>query len=168
MSRTTSICSVFIVIPRTISRSILHSTEEKQNPGLLILIDFEKGFDSVSWDFLCDVLKFFNFGDSFVKWITVFNKNIKVYVIQSSFLSDPINIECGCRQGDPIAPCLFIICAQILCFMVMHNRNIKGISFNNTEIKMSQYADNTTLILCGDEQSLMVRSTKYVGNIWSS
>ena len=46
---------------------ILHSTEEKQIPGLLVLIDFEKAFDSVSWDFLYAVLKFFNFGDSFLK-----------------------------------------------------------------------------------------------------
>ena len=45
---------------------ILHITEEKQIPGLLMLIDFEKAFDSVSWDFLYAVLKFFNFGDGFI------------------------------------------------------------------------------------------------------
>ena len=39
--------------------------------------------------------------------------------------------------------------------MVIHNRGIKGISLNNTEIKMSQYADDTTLILDGSRQSLM-------------
>ena len=129
--------------------------EEKQIPGLLILNDFEKAFDSVLWDFLYAVLKFFNFGDSFVKWITVFNKNIKACVVQSGFLSDPINIDCGCRQGDPIALYLLIICTQILCLMVMHNRSIKGISFNNTEIKMSQFGD-TTFILDGSRQSLTV------------
>ena len=132
---------------------ILHITEEKQIPGLLMLIDFEKAFDSVSWDFLYAVLKFFNFGDAFIKWITIFNKNIKAYVTQSGFLSDPINIECGCRQGDPIAPYLFIICAQILCLMIIHHESIRGISFNNAEIKLSQYADDTTLV--GNKRSLM-------------
>ena len=106
------------------------------------------------WEFLYAVLKFFNFGSNFVRWITIFNTNIKAYVIQSGFLYDPINIERGCCQGYPIAPYSFILYAQILCLMVMHNKNVKGILFNNTEIKMSQYADNTTLVLDGSGQSL--------------
>ena len=75
---------------------ILHSTEENQIPGLLMLIEFEKAFDSVSWDFLYAILKVFNFDDSFVKWINIFNKNIKAYIIQSGFLYDPINTKRGC------------------------------------------------------------------------
>jgi hypothetical protein len=31
---------------------ILQYTEENEIPGLLLLIDFEKAFDSVSWEFL--------------------------------------------------------------------------------------------------------------------
>ena len=62
---------------------------------------------------------------------------LKAYVIQSGFLSASINIERGCRQGDPIVPYLFILCAQILCYMIIQNKKIRGINFNNTEIKIS-------------------------------
>ena len=37
----------------------MHATEVKNVPGLLLLIDFEKAFDSLSWKFLYKVLNFF-------------------------------------------------------------------------------------------------------------
>jgi hypothetical protein len=43
---------------------ILHFTEENDIPGILLLIDIEKAFDSISWSFIYDTLKFFNFGES--------------------------------------------------------------------------------------------------------
>ena len=36
-------------------------TEQKNIPGLLMLVDFEKAFDSVSWKFLYKTLNFFLF-----------------------------------------------------------------------------------------------------------
>jgi hypothetical protein len=41
---------------------ILHFTEEQDIPGIPLLIDFEKAFDSISWMFIESVLDFFNFG----------------------------------------------------------------------------------------------------------
>ena len=41
---------------------ILNYTEQYNKPGILLLVDFEKAFDSVSWKFLMNVLKFFKFG----------------------------------------------------------------------------------------------------------
>lgn len=44
-------------------------TETYNKPRLILLIDFEKAFISVSWDFLFKVIDFFNFGPSFKKWV---------------------------------------------------------------------------------------------------
>ena len=38
---------------------IMHYTEIIQVPGLLMLIDFEKAFDTVSWNLIQDALHFF-------------------------------------------------------------------------------------------------------------
>ena len=84
----------------------------------------------------------------------MFNKDITGYVQQCGFLSEPIVIGRGCRQGDPISSYLFIICAQILQSMTQNNKNIKGIKINNTEIKLTQFADDTTILLDGSKDSL--------------
>ena len=43
-------------------------TEENNFPGILLMIDFEKVFDSVSWNFIDKTLDIFNFEGSFRKW----------------------------------------------------------------------------------------------------
>ena len=134
---------------------LLYITQRKDIPGLLMLVDFAKAFDSVSWKFMYSVLNFFGFGPSIIRWVQTFNTNIKATVLQSGFLSDFINVEKGCRQGDPIAAYLFIICAEILLLMIINNDSISGIKIGNTMHKITQFADDTTIILDGASVSLL-------------
>ena len=43
----------------------------------------------------------------------------------------------------------------MLATAIRNNTNVKGLSVNNEEIKISQYADDTTLILDGSRESLL-------------
>ena len=60
----------------------------------------------------------------------------------------------GCRKGDPLSPYIFLLCAEVLGQMLRKNINIKGIAINNKEMKISQYADDTQILLDGTERSL--------------
>ena len=128
--------------------------KEKNIPGLLLLIDFEKAFDSLSWNFLHKALEHLTFGDSIRKWVKVCYKNISSAVFVSGHLSSYFNIERGCRQGDPLSQYLFVICAELLATKIRKNKTIKGININNIEFKISQYADDNSAMLDGTERSL--------------
>ena len=52
---------------------IMSYAEEQDQEGLLMLIDFEKSLDSVSWRFLYKALNFFNFGHYIITWIKTLN-----------------------------------------------------------------------------------------------
>ncbi|WP_419593383.1 reverse transcriptase domain-containing protein, partial [Thiolapillus sp.] len=83
---------------------VIHYTEKRNVSGLLLLIDFEKAFDSVSWSFIKKTLNFLKFGPDIKKWIDIFYKNTKSCVIVNGQVSTWFSIERGCRQGDPLSP----------------------------------------------------------------
>lgn len=133
---------------------ILHFTEENDIPGILLLIDFEKAFDSISWSFIYDTLKFFNFGESVIEWVKTFYKDITSAVTQNCSLSEFFNVQRDFRKRDPLSPYIILLCAEILGILVKKSREIKGITIDDTEYRLSQYADDTSLILDGSPASL--------------
>ena len=133
---------------------LFNFTEENNVPGLLLLIDFEKAFDSLAWSFISKTLTFFNFGESIRKWVSIFYKNINSCVLVNGQASEWFFINRGCRQGDPLSPYIFILCAEILAMLIRQNENIKGVKIGNKEHLISQYADDTSLTLNASEHSL--------------
>lgn len=69
------------------------------------------------------------------------------------------HLQRGCRQGDPISPYIFILCVEVLGLMIRKNDNIRGIRINDSETKLSQYADDTQIFLDGSENPLRTTLT---------
>ena len=133
---------------------LMHYLVENYMDGLLLLIDFEKVFDSIEWKFLQKALNSFNFGPSICKWFETFYVDSKSCMINNGHISNFFNLEGGCCQGDPLSPYLFIIGAELLSLQIKSNPKIKGALVNDTESLISQYADDTFLVLDGCETSL--------------
>ncbi len=133
-----NICTIFDVI---------EYTRIHQLQGMMVLIDFEKAFDSISWHFLFKTLKIFNFGDSFRKWIEIIYNNPECCVTNNGFSSQFFKVSRGIRQGCPISALLFLLVVEVMSLHIKQNQKIEGIPIGNFDIKISQLADDTTLFL---------------------
>ena len=131
----------------------LNFSNQLQKPGILLLIDFEKAFDSIAWSFIKKTLNFFKFKEDIVRWIETFYNQIKSTVIVNNKPTPWFQIERGCRQGDPISPYIFLLCCEILAHMIRQKKEIKGYVLFGKELKITQYADDTSLFLDGSKES---------------
>ena len=117
--------NIFEVV-RTIS-DIMEHTHSNGIPGLMVTIDFEKAFDSVSWSFLNKTLHKLNFGDSFIKWVNTFYKDVSSCIMNNGVGTALFPIKRGVRQGDPLSPYLFILVLEPLLSAIKEDPTIRGL-----------------------------------------
>lgn len=144
---------------RTIS-DLITLTNLKNIPGLILLVDFEKAFDTVEWSYSNRVLNIFGFEDSFKSWVKILYTDISSCIINDGFTSNFFNIGRGVRQGCPLSPYLhvLVLCVEILAIATSRrqNKKIRDIKIGDTEFKISQLADDTTCFLSDDESGFEV------------
>ena len=133
---------------------VIDYTEFKGIPGLLLFVDFEKAFDTLEWSFIVKTLHYYNFGPSFISWVKTFYSNASSTIQHNGWSSEFFPLSRGVRQGCPLSPYLFILCAEVLGSAIRKEQSIRGINVLGVECKISQYADDTTLILDGSKSSL--------------
>ena len=109
----------------------------------------------MEWAFIKKTFQQFNFGPSVIRWIDICYNHIESCVLNNGWATDVFKLERGVRQGCPFSPYLFVLGVEILAEKIRKNETIKGIWVSENEIKVSQYADDPTLILNGSKESLI-------------
>lgn len=129
-------------------RDIVSFLNEKNRNGYLISLDFEKAFDRVEHGFLFSILECFGFGRNFIKWVRILYSDIMTKVKCNGFLTEPFKISRSIRQGCPLSAQLYSLVAEPLGLIIKKEEKIKGVQIEEgqEDIKIFQYADDTTLI----------------------
>ena len=141
-------------------KDLMTYTATMKIPGYIVLVDFEKAFDSIEWDFLFKTLEAFNFGPKFIDWIRLLYTDISSCVGNNGYYSNYFKLTRGIRQGCPISALLFILVAEILAISLRQDTSIHGINLCNTIFKIKMLADDTTLLL-KDIKSIEIAIKKF-------
>ena len=118
-----------------------------KKPSVIILIDFEKAFDTIYWDFLKCCLDYYEFGTNFKKWIATLYRNIESCVTNNGYQSEYFRLSRGIRQGCPLSALLFFLATEIVAIIMRNLDSIHGIKVNDVCIKLCQLADDMTLFV---------------------
>lgn len=133
-------------------RDVIQETH-KGSQVIIISVDQEKAFDRVHHHYLQKVLQQMNFGLSFQRWMTTLYSQANAIVINNGWLSDPISLQRGLRQVCPLSPLLYTLMIEPSAIKIRSDDQIKGIRIpggNGRQTKLSQYADDMTLLLADD------------------
>ncbi|XP_050227685.1 uncharacterized protein LOC126677214 [Mercurialis annua] len=136
----------------SIASEIIHLSSRRKEKILLLKLDFQKAFDSVSWSFILTVLKQMQFSNTLVDWISCLLNTSQLSVLVNGSPSDRFFMERGVRQGDPLSPMLFVIAAEGFKIMMDKAKElglIEGISIQDYHESLSllQFADDTLLFI---------------------
>ena len=71
--------------------SIINYTANENIPGLMLLLDFEKAFDTLEWPFIEKTLQHYGFGLSIQKWTRTLYCDIESYIINNGWMNHCFN-----------------------------------------------------------------------------
>ena len=130
----------------------------KQNQKLaVLLLDFEKAYDRVDWNFLEGTMLCLGFDKSWIFGISALYRNAYSRVILAGDVGNSFLITRSVRQGCPLAPFLYLFFAEALhMYINAQVTGIKGLIMpsSDEEILDAEFANDTTLYLDGDISNL--------------
>jgi len=79
---------------------------------LILKVDFEKAYDFVDWGFLKYMIRRLGLCDKWVRWMKAFVFGGNMSILVNGSPTEEISVQKGLKQGDPLAPFLFLLVAE--------------------------------------------------------
>jgi hypothetical protein len=96
-----------------VANEVVHEIQSQKKPSFLFKVDFEKAYDSVSWEFLLYVMACIGFSPTWYMWIRACLFYARISILVNGSPTVEFSPGRGLRQGDPLSPFLFLIVAEV-------------------------------------------------------
>ena len=109
-------------------KSAIEFSNDISQPLVIIQIDFNNAFDTISQNFILDIAKQIRIPSSLVNWFKVILTNVTSQILVNRIKTNQIFFKRGIRQGCPLNMLLFILGTEPLTQKINKNSSIKGLS----------------------------------------
>ena len=130
-------------------RDVITYAHHKRQPTYILSLDFQKAFDMIDHDYMLQTLTRFNFGPIFLRYIRNIYTDITSNVLNNGYLTCALPIKRGIRQGCPLSLSLYCMVAETVASAIRNHTHIRGVFAPGrpaTPLKLTQYADDTTIL----------------------
>ncbi|GKA27987.1 RNA-directed DNA polymerase, eukaryota, reverse transcriptase zinc-binding domain protein [Tanacetum coccineum] len=83
--------------------------KKRKRKAMIFKVNFEKAFDSISWNYIYSMMNFMGFDSKWIAWIQACLSSSYTLVLVNGSPTSEFKIGRGLRQGDPLSLFLFII-----------------------------------------------------------
>ncbi|XP_071715017.1 uncharacterized protein [Rutidosis leptorrhynchoides] len=144
-----------------VTNEVVELMKHQKKKCLIFKADFEKAFDSISWDFLFTVMKKMGFGHKWIMWIKSCLSSASISVLVNGSPTNEFYLKRGVRQGDHLSLYLFIIAVEGLNAFVkkaLDTKMFRGLEVGEDKVIVShlQYADDTIFLENGIKRILVI------------
>jgi hypothetical protein len=101
--------------------------------------------DKIAHDYLWKALEKYGFPQPFINLIKTLYTDTQTHIMVNGFIPEPIKVNRGVRQGDPMACLLYNLAIEPLAAAIRNSTKLKGIQIpeHNEPTKVSLFADDT-------------------------
>lgn len=125
---------------------------------MAVKTDISKAYDRLEWSFIRAVLERMGFHPTWIGWMMQCISTVSYSVLLNNEATGQIHPQRGIRQGDPLSPYIFILCAEVLsglCKKEQEIGNLPGVRVarNCPKINHLLFADDTMFFTKSDVKS---------------
>ncbi|KAF7151290.1 hypothetical protein RHSIM_Rhsim02G0086600 [Rhododendron simsii] len=143
-----------------IAHEIMHSLKNRRNgrKGWVALkLDMAKAFDRIEWSYLEAVLRKFGFNETWIRWVMSCVTTVSFATLINGEKGELFTPSRGIRQGCPLSPYLFILCAEGFHYLIQ--RAIMNSSLNG--VKIGQHCPSISHLFFVDDSLLFWEATSF-------
>jgi len=138
---------------------VLHFMKAKtcgEDRYVALKLDISKAYDRMDWNYVMAVLHKMGFHDCWIHWMRMCVESVDYSVLVNGEQVGPIIPGRGLRQGDPLSPYLFIICAEGLSSLIRDAESRGAL----TGMKVCRHAPSVSHLLFADDCFLFFKANE--------